>query len=1131
LKKIVLFLILINIANLFSEYTVTDSLENELKFAKGSERAKILKNLCIEYWYLDSPKSISYGMKALEAAKESNDNKQVIESIIDLGVSIELSGDLEHALDYYNSAVDSSRIINYFAGIGRALKNKGMVEEENKDYEKAVVSYSEAAKYFLKAQKNESAMYSFMNIGTLYEEIHNYEKSLDAYLQSMSLVQLDSDKDMLINLYNYIGNAYSYLSDYSKALENFMEAYKLANKSGNPEIISETINHIANVYQTLKNYNLALQYFEKALEIDEKSDDDALRSVTYNNIANAYSSLKEYDLALDYYNKAMEIDRASDYEQGISTALNNIALIHHERKNFKLAKEEYLESLRISEKYNDKWAIANTSNNIGELYYDIKEYDKAFQYVNKGLEHAMEMKVSDVLMESYNILSMINYAVKNYKQGYECFQKYVSIKDSIFSESISKISSLHMKYQDQTKKQEIELLKAEKTYQLNLSNILITVLFIGSIFILILIYLYMSKRKENNKRKITEFKLRESEETFRVFTEKLRSIVYTINENGFFSYINPRAEEVIGYTEDELLRMQFHEIIHPDHRAMVLQRGTARLNKENPVDNYEFKIITKQGAEKWLEVSNGLIEVKGKPVILGTAMDISEKYRLQLVREAVYNISKAVNQLNKPDDLYNLIHTELNKVLDATNFYIALYDEKTNIIETPYYVDEKAESIPLPQELKNKGLTSYIIKTAESLYLPETKRIRMLEENLIYGKNWTSKIWMGTPLMIEGRVIGAIAVQNYHDPLCYSEKDIEILELFSHQIAIAIDKNSKERELKESEERFRIIFEEAEDVIFIKDEKMNFIFINPYFEKVFKVKKEKLLGRTFLEFTNKKELALEIKEEDKVVFGGKTLNKIKKFDVKGNDIFLDLTKIPLKNDNGKTIGICGIARDITERIKTNEQIKSSLKEKEIMLKEIHHRVKNNMQIINSMLKMQSRFITDQKTLNIFKESQNRIKSMALIHEKLYLSESLSDIDFKNYIHQLIKYLIMSYNINSNNIVFIVDIGDITIDIENAVPCGLIINELISNSLKHAFPEGRSGEIFISVSADKDKYALVIKNDGIDFPEEIDTDNTKTLGLRLVHTLVNQLDGKIEINKTGGVEFKITFSKQDRYYEA
>ena len=1131
MKKIILFIFLLNIVNLFSEYTVTDSLENELKFANGAYRTEVLKNLCIEYWLLDSEKSISFGMMALDAARETSDKEDVIQAVIDLGVAYEFSGDFDTAKKYYSSAVDSSRTIRYYAGIGRAIRNIGFLQEEENKLPEALASYSEAVKSFLKVQRNEDAIRTFINIGIVYQRDHNYEKGLETFLQAKKYIDDSIDKELMISLYNYIGNGYDYLNDYSKALENYLEAYRLANKFDDAVIISETLNNIANLYETLKNYKIALEYFEKALKYDEESDDDESRSVTFNNIANVYSSMQDYDLALEYYSKALKIDEEADYQEGIAAALNNIGLIHHERRNFKLALEEYSRSLKISEEYKDKWAIANTNNNIGELYYDIKDYDKAFEFVRTGLKHALEMKVSDLEMESYNILSKLNYAVKNYKKGYECFQKYVSIKDSIFTENINKISALQIKYQSQTKQKEIELLRSEKKYHSNVSNILITALFVGSLFIVILIYLYVAKRNENNKRKITESKLRESEETFRIFTEKLRSIVFTINENGFFSYINPRAAEVIGYNAEELLKMQFHEIVHPDYRAMVIQRGTSRLNKENPIGKYEFKIVTKQGTEKWLEVSNGLIEVRGKPVILGTAMDISEKYRNQMVREIIYNITKAVNDGKTSDELYYHVHTELHRVLDATNFYIALYDDETNIIETPYYVDEFAEMIPPPQKMKNKNITAYIIRNAKPLFLPEEKRTNMLEEGLISGENYKSKIWMGAPLILKGRVIGAIAVQSYHNPNCYNEKDMEILELVSHQVAVVIDKIRKERELRESEERFRIIFEEAEDVIFIKDENMKFIFINPYFESTFDTKKENLLGKTYFQYSDKEDEAKEIEKEDRRILAGETINRIKKYEIAGKDIFLDMTKIPLKNDDGITIGICGIARNITERIKTNDQIKASLKEKEIMLKEIHHRVKNNMQIINSMLKMQSRFITDPKTLSIFKESQNRVKSMALIHEKLYVSENLSDIDFKNYIHQLIKYLIMSYRINSNNIVFIVDIGDVTIDIENAVPCGLIINELISNSLKYAFPDNRTGEIFISVSTDEEKYILTLKNDGIDFPKDIDTDNTKTLGLRLVNALVKQLNGTLTINKTGGVEFIITFLKQERYYEA
>ncbi|HEX3034112.1 MAG TPA: PAS domain S-box protein [Thermodesulfobacteriota bacterium] len=212
-----------------------------------------------------------------------------------------------------------------------------------------------------------------------------------------------------------------------------------------------------------------------------------------------------------------------------------------------------------------------------------------------------------------------------------------------------------------------------------------------------------------------------------------------------------------------------------------------------------------------------------------------------------------------------------------------------------------------------------------------------------------------------------------------------------------------------------------------------------------------------------------------------------------------------------------------ERKRAEEQIKASLKEKEILLKEIHHRVKNNLQIISSLLNLQSRQIISEEARQRLKESQNRVKSMALIHEKLYQSENLVGINFKDYIKSLLSYLLSSYAANPNKVKLKIDADNVLLSLDRAIPCGLIVNEIVSNSLKYAFPKGREGEISVALSSENGNHILSIRNDGIPFPENVDFRNTRSLGLQLVCALTEQIRGTIELNRSSGTEFRITFS--------
>jgi two-component sensor histidine kinase/CheY-like chemotaxis protein len=222
-------------------------------------------------------------------------------------------------------------------------------------------------------------------------------------------------------------------------------------------------------------------------------------------------------------------------------------------------------------------------------------------------------------------------------------------------------------------------------------------------------------------------------------------------------------------------------------------------------------------------------------------------------------------------------------------------------------------------------------------------------------------------------------------------------------------------------------------------------------------------------------------------------------------------------------------REISERVQAEEQLETSLREKEVLLKEIHHRVKNNLQVITSLLHLQSRYVEDQEALKVFRESQSRVKSMALIHERLYQSDNLARIDFAEYIRDLTGFLSRTYSADAETIAIKIKSDDVLLGIDAAVPSGLILNELVSNALKHAFPNGQTGQIWVELAAGQDqKLSLRVSDDGIGFPEMLDWQNTNSLGLQLVNSLVNQLDGAIQLDSSNGeTTFDITFANPDQ----
>jgi len=231
----------------------------------------------------------------------------------------------------------------------------------------------------------------------------------------------------------------------------------------------------------------------------------------------------------------------------------------------------------------------------------------------------------------------------------------------------------------------------------------------------------------------------------------------------------------------------------------------------------------------------------------------------------------------------------------------------------------------------------------------------------------------------------------------------------------------------------------------------------------------------------------------------------------------------LKDAGGKVTGALSTARDITEQRAIEEKTRQSLKEREVMLREIHHRVKNNLQIVSSLLRLQGRRIENEKALEALTDSQNRIRSMALIHEKLYHTEDFSRIDLGDYINSMVARLLTVYRGVSERVHARVEARGIHLDINRAIPLGLIINELVTNALKHAFPEGRKGEILIRlVPFEGEKSVLTVKDTGIGLPDSFFLDNGQTFGVEIVRDLVHQLDGTIEFRKDKGTEILIRF---------
>jgi PAS domain S-box-containing protein len=332
-----------------------------------------------------------------------------------------------------------------------------------------------------------------------------------------------------------------------------------------------------------------------------------------------------------------------------------------------------------------------------------------------------------------------------------------------------------------------------------------------------------------------------------------------------------------------------------------------------------------------------------------------------------------------------------------------------------------------------------------------------------------------------------------------------------------------EKSLRESEERYKELYEDAPVAYHEYDQEGRIVRVNKKELEMLGYTPEELIGKYVWDFVIEKE------EAEKSIKGriagyvppAKGLERTyRRKDGKTVPVLID--EATLKEEAGRIIGVRSAIQDITELKRAEEKIIASLKEKEVLLKEIHHRVRNNLTTIVSILSLQAPYLEDRKSQEIFRECENRVRTMSKIHTKLYQSKDLAHIDFGSYLRELSSELFMSYQVNPEAIDLEIDVDDIELDINAALPLGLLLTELITNSLKYAFPGGRKGRLQVNLQKVVDRMVLSVADDGIGFPEHLDYQNTTSLGLQLVMGLVRQLDGTIDMKREQGTAFNITF---------
>lgn len=710
-------------------------------------------------------------------------------------------------------------------------------------------------------------------------------------------------------------------------------------------------------------------------------------------------------------------------------------------------------------------------------------------------------------------------------------------------------------------------------------------------------------------RKVAEKELRESEEKFRTLAEKSPSMIF-INKMGQIVYANKRCEEVLGYKRKEFYAPQFNflRLISPDSVDLI-KNNFAKHMKGEDIDPYEYNLITKNGKKIEAIITTRLINYEGEKAILGIVTDITEfKKTEEMLRQneerfrTIVETAPGMLMITDSDGKNIYISPNCKKLLGysqeelmgkmiwwvheddtsrAKKIYEQTFQKGTGGKDFEYKAVKKNGEIwhassswePLrDKEGKFQGVIMQTIditerKRAEAALRESEEKYRAIFESFYDVYYRTDKEGVVTIISPSVKsqagyepedVIGRPVTDFYLNPadrdammeelkktravndfeLKLLAKDGSVIEA-SASSNLVFDKDGNpigvegtlrniterkraEEELQAREAYLEQLFESAQEAIVMTDSKGKILRVNKEFIKLFGYGQQEIVSRKLDELIvpdNLQEMAVlstqSVSKGESISFEAIRQRK------DGRQIDVSVLAAPIII-GGKFEGMYGIYRDITERKQAEKQIKASLKEKEVLLQEVHHRVKNNMQIISSLHNLQSKQIQDTKAMEIFKSIQNRVKSMALIHERLYQSKDFSQVNCTEYVRSLTNHLFSSYGIDPQVIKLSIDIKDVSLNINTAVPCGLIISELVTNSLKYGFPEGKKGEIKVAMHAlNANEIELIVSDNGVGLPKDINIRNTESLGLHLVSLLAeDQLHGKIKVDRTEGTSFHI-----------
>ncbi len=585
--------------------------------------------------------------------------------------------------------------------------------------------------------------------------------------------------------------------------------------------------------------------------------------------------------------------------------------------------------------------------------------------------------------------------------------------------------------------------------------------------------------KSESQCQIERKKRKESEERFRGLSETLFEGLL-LHKKGILLDANKKATEMFGYNLKEVIGRNVLEFAAPESKEIIKKNILS--GGEEP---YEAKGVRKDGSVFPVELHGKQIKYKDQEARIAAIRDLTEQ-------------KKAEQSLKESGEKYSL-------VVENSNDAIIIHHD--GIIQFANSTSSQFIGVPL-SKLIGKPITDFVHPDYKKIVLDNFSKRKAGEDvEDIYEIALVRKDGSSFPAEIN---VSLIQYQGEPAGLVFI-RDIT-------------KRKKTEEALREREQLLSNVFQSMQEGVLVLNTDFKCTYWNKGMEQISKIKREEVIGS--IPWKKFQFIKGKIEEAMKKAMRGNVSRGIElKYSLPdGKEGWTTESYFPLKDAQENTIGVIGVVEDITELKDTEQKIKKSLEEKEVLLKEIHHRVKNNMQVISSLINIQANRIKDKKAREIFRNTRNRVMSMALVHERLYRSENLAGIDFKMYIERMSVHLMSYYRELSQNIELKTDVEDIFLDITKAVPLGLITNELISNSIKHAFSKRKKGKVTIEFYKKGKTYHLNIGDNGIGFPKDLDFRKVESMGMDLVNSLVKQINGVIQLIRHKGTLFKITFTE-------